>query len=127
MMGVWEHIDRLHALHTILRIEQRQVARLCSRIATHIDDAPGQGKQNGLDHIVVHTGAGRVGNNHIGAAMLGDKLLVAPVLYKGMRERSVILPSGCRWKYVPDGAEYEGGQTVRVGAPLEVLPYFERL
>ena len=59
--------------------------------------------------------------------MLGDKLLVAPVLYKGMRERSVILPSGCRWKYVPDGAEYEGGQTVRVGAPLEVLPYFERL
>lgn len=59
--------------------------------------------------------------------MLGDKLLVAPVLYKGMRERSVVLPSGCSWKYVPDGKVYEGGQTVRVGAPLEVLPYFERV
>ncbi len=59
--------------------------------------------------------------------MLGDKLLVAPVLYKGMRERSVVLPSGCSWKYVPDGKVYEGGQTVRVGAPLEVLPYFERI
>ena len=59
--------------------------------------------------------------------MLGDRLLVAPVLCKGMRERSVVLPAGCRWKYVPDGKVYEGGQTVCVGAPLEVLPYFERM
>ena len=59
--------------------------------------------------------------------MLGDKFLVAPVLYKGMRERSVVLPSGCSWKYVPDGKVYEGGQTVCVSAPLEVLPYFERI
>ncbi len=59
--------------------------------------------------------------------MLGDKLLVAPVLYRGMTERSVILPAGCRWKYLPDGKMYDGGQTVQVAAPLAVLPYFERV
>ena len=59
--------------------------------------------------------------------MLGEKLLVAPVLYKGMREREVRLPSGCRWRYVPTGEVYEGGATVCVAAPLEVLPFFERM
>ena len=58
--------------------------------------------------------------------MLGEKLLVAPVLEQGARERSVALPAGCRWKYMPTGEVFEGGQTVCAAAPLEVLPYFER-
>ena len=94
-----------------LRSLLAQAAKLNDPIMRHMEyEFPAQGLSDVSDQF-----------------MLGDKLLVAPVLYKGMRERSVILPSGCRWKYVPDGAEYEGGQTVRVGAPLEVLPYFERL
>lgn len=58
--------------------------------------------------------------------MLGEKLLVAPVLYKGVTEREVVLPAGCDWKYLPEKKVYKGGQTVRVEAPIDVLPYFER-
>lgn len=58
--------------------------------------------------------------------MLGDRLLVAPVLYKGMRERDIVLPKG-RWKYMPTGEVLNGGRTVCVYAPLDVLPYFEKI
>ena len=59
--------------------------------------------------------------------MLGDKLLVAPVLKKGERSRKVVLPSGNDWKYIPTRKVYQGGQTIIVDAPLEILPYFEKV
>lgn len=55
--------------------------------------------------------------------MLGDRVLVAPVLDKHARKKSVVLPEGC-WQYVPSKKSYAGGQTVVVDAPLDVLPYF---
>ena len=57
--------------------------------------------------------------------MLGSNYLVAPVLTKGAVTRDVALPEG-RWRYV-DGTVYEGGLTVTVPAPINVLPYFEKL
>ncbi|MGI5959360.1 MAG: glycoside hydrolase family 31 protein [Massiliimalia sp.] len=57
--------------------------------------------------------------------MLGDTILVAPVLEKGARMRQVSLPKGI-WKYV-NGTTYEGGKTVEVPAPLDCLPYFEKI
>ena len=56
--------------------------------------------------------------------MLGDDVLVAPVLEKGMRRRAVRLPAG-RWKFA-DGTVYDGGQTITADSPLHVLPYFEK-
>jgi len=55
--------------------------------------------------------------------MLGSDVLVAPVLVQGAVTRDVVLPAGS-WRYV-DGTVYEGGRTVTVPAPLDVLPYFE--
>ena len=56
--------------------------------------------------------------------MLGSEILVAPVMKKGDEKRAVVLPAG-RWTYC-DGREYEGGKTVEVDAPIEVLPYFTK-
>lgn len=56
--------------------------------------------------------------------MLGDKILVAPVLEKGQTTKDVKLPKG-RWAYLGEKI-YEGGTTVTVDAPISVLPYFER-
>ena len=56
--------------------------------------------------------------------MLGDRYLVAPVVQKGAVTRTLTLPEG-RWK-AADGTLYEGGR-VTVDAPLEALPYFERI
>jgi len=57
--------------------------------------------------------------------MLGSDILVAPVLEKGAVTRRVILPEG-RWRSA-DGTIYDGGQTITAAAPLNVLPYFERV
>lgn len=55
--------------------------------------------------------------------MLGDRVLVAPVIEKGATTRTVTLPTG-KWKYC-DGTVYDGNTTVIVPAPINTLPYFE--
>ncbi len=54
--------------------------------------------------------------------MLGDDILVAPVIEKGARSRSVKLPKG-KWKSEM-GKIFEGGKTIEITVPLERLPYF---
>lgn len=57
--------------------------------------------------------------------MLGDTILVAPVLEKGQRKRTLRLPEG-RWRYLPDGSTCSGGKTITVDADLQTLPIFEK-
>lgn len=58
--------------------------------------------------------------------MLGDVILIAPVIVQGATSRDVILPSGC-WIDGNNETVYEGNQTLKnYPAPLEVLPYFIR-
>ena len=56
--------------------------------------------------------------------MFGSDMLAAPILYEGAVQRRVYLPAGHTWTYLHDGTAYEGGQTVLVQAPLEVIPVF---
>ena len=56
--------------------------------------------------------------------MMGRDLIVAPVLEKGSRSRTVRIPDG-RWR-ADDGEVFVGPRTVRVEAPLSRVPYFER-
>ena len=58
--------------------------------------------------------------------MFGDRYLVAPVMYEGMRERDVYLPDG-KWKSIHGGDVIDGGRTVRVDAPIDVIPVFEKV
>ncbi len=58
--------------------------------------------------------------------MLGDDLLVAPVVEKGATTRKVVFPEG-KWKDTTDGVVYEGGRVIEVPAPIDKLPYFERI
>jgi alpha-D-xyloside xylohydrolase len=60
------------------------------------------------------------------AYLFGRDLLVAPVLEAGAREWSVYLPQGATWTDAWTGAEYEGGQSVTVDAPLDRIPLFLR-
>ena len=57
--------------------------------------------------------------------MMGENLLVAPVVEKGAKSRRVIIPPG-RWRG-DDGKTVEGPATIEVPTPLERLPYFARL
>lgn len=58
--------------------------------------------------------------------MFGPDILVAPVLYEGMRQRSVYLPEGTRWMEMETGKVFDGGETVLCDAPLSVIPVFVR-
>jgi alpha-glucosidase (family GH31 glycosyl hydrolase) len=57
--------------------------------------------------------------------LLGDKLLVAPVLTKGATSRRVVIPEG-KWKTI-DGKIVNGPKTIDVIVTLNDLPYFERI
>ncbi|WP_460533683.1 glycoside hydrolase family 31 protein [Flindersiella endophytica] len=57
--------------------------------------------------------------------MLGDALLIAPILHEGMRERTVRLPRGT-WYDRRTGAVHHGPAMVSVEAGLDTTPVFVR-
>ncbi|MGW1839249.1 glycoside hydrolase family 31 protein [Streptomyces sp. NPDC002067] len=59
------------------------------------------------------------------AFLLGDALLVAPVLEPGVRARVVRLPRG-RWYDTASGRAYDGPGPVRLAAPLSRIPVLAR-
>ena len=58
--------------------------------------------------------------------MLGDAVLVAPVVEPGVTEREVRLPAGTTWRNGWTGETLAGGRTVTVPAPLDQPPFFLR-
>ncbi|MBE5841705.1 MAG: glycoside hydrolase family 31 protein [Butyrivibrio sp.] len=58
--------------------------------------------------------------------MFGEKYLVAPILHLNEFEREVYLPKG-NWKLTSTGEEFAGERTVKVSAPIEYMPVFEKL
>ena len=59
------------------------------------------------------------------AFLLGDALLVAPVVEEGVTARRVRLPAG-HWYATDDEESFTGGRDVIVGAPLDRIPVFAR-
>ena len=57
--------------------------------------------------------------------LMGDDLLVAPVVEKGATARTVVVPPGT-WR-ADDGTVVTGPATVTVAAPLSRLPHFMRV
>lgn len=54
--------------------------------------------------------------------MLGNQILVAPIVKKGERKRKVVLPKG-KWKG-DNGKIYRGSKIIEIEVPLSRLPYF---
>ena len=57
--------------------------------------------------------------------MFGTRYLVAPILELNRFEREVYLPKG-KWMLTSNGQIFEGGQRVKVAAPIEYMPVFEK-
>ena len=59
--------------------------------------------------------------------LLGDDVLVAPVVVKGAATRRVYLPSGPQaWIDFASGEQHAAGTTIEIPTPLERLPLFVR-
>lgn len=58
--------------------------------------------------------------------LFGGNVLVAPVLYAGMKKRKVYLPDGAEWTDFWTGERYGGGREAEVSTPMETIPVFTR-
>lgn len=113
----WRVLDEEHAELC------REAGRIHLKFAEKIIDLARHASVTGepiiryLEYVFPHQGFEVVTD----CFMLGDDVLVAPVIEDGARTRTLRLPNG-KWEYV-DGTVYTGG-TVQVSAPMNVLPYF---
>lgn len=73
-----------------------------------------------LEYVFPHLGYDRVKDQF----MLGDSILVAPVLEKGMRNREVVVPVGA-WRAF-NGKRYRGPVRLSLAVAQDELCYFEK-
>ncbi len=116
----WRVLDARHQSAFKKAVEVRQ--KFASRIAALAKRAGEDGEPilRSLEYNYPGQGYASV----IDEFMMGEDLLVAPVLEKGATSREVTLPPG-RWRDA-NGKVHEGPARITVPAPLECLPYFER-
>lgn len=57
--------------------------------------------------------------------LIGEKLLVAPIIDKGVSEHNVYLPEG-KWKAF-NGKTYKGNKEIKIPVTINDLPYFEKM
>ena len=104
-----------------------EAAKLHDKFADLIVELVNQTSQTGepivksIEYCYPHKGYERITDQFL----LGENILVCPVIEKGATTRKVILPQG-KWKYC-DEIIYDGEQEIVVYAPLTVLPYFTKI
>ena len=116
----WRVLDSAHfnAVKAVVQLRERfrpsllTLAREAAR--------SGEPIARSLEYVYPNRGYAEVRDEFL----LGDRVLVAPVLAKGATRRSVIVPPG-RWR-AWTGATVRGPRRIDVDAPLGALPYFER-
>lgn len=59
--------------------------------------------------------------------MLGNRFLVAPMVWKKRKTRKIYLPSNSTWKLLYNDKVYEGGQIIKIEVPIDKLPILERI
>lgn len=81
----------------------------------------GQPILRSMEYAYPHRGYEKVQDQFL----LGERILVAPVLVKGQTSRTVLIPEG-RW-VGDDGSEVAGPVELQVEAPLSRLPWFRKV
>jgi alpha-D-xyloside xylohydrolase len=74
--------------------------------------------------LVMDSGTDPNVNNISDQFMFGKAFMVCPVGFYEIRERNVYLPSTSGWYDFYSGKFYEGGNTIKASAPLEIVPLF---
>lgn len=104
----------------------RKFIRLRYRLLPYLYDLFFEGEKTGLPVIrplVLHYETDKEVWNLNDEFLVGESLLVAPVLLQGAVRRLVYLPEGT-WYGFEDKKEYQGGQYYVAEAPLDTCPMF---
>lgn len=104
----------------------RKAIRLRYQLLPYLYDLFHQCEETGLPimrPLVLHYQEDPETVNQNGEFLVGENLLVAPVLDQGANKKLVYLPKG-KWYGFEDGKEFEGGRYHIVDAPLDCCPMF---
>ena len=117
----WRVLDETHlaAIKKAVALREQKTG-VIMRLAAHGAET-GEPMMRHMEYVFPNQGFADVKDQF----MLGDSILVAPMLEKGQASRSVLIPKG-RWK-ADDGKEIKGPAKIVINVPLNRLPYFERI
>lgn len=116
----WRVLDAAHLEAVRKAVELRQKHKRYIVKLARQSAATGEPLMRSLEYAFPGQGGERVNDQFL----LGDRLLVAPVLEKGARDRTVVLPPG-RWLGF-NGKRYVGPAKVTLPVGLEDLCYFQK-
>lgn len=111
--------DELRAVLYAAKLHESLKSEILSLV--HESEKTGEPIIRPLEYVCPRKGYENVNDEYL----LGNDILVAPVLTKGAVTREVVFPDG-KWQG-RDGMVYEGGTTQTVDAPIEKLPWFRRV
>ncbi len=105
----------------------RKMAKLHTEMYPYIEKCVSEAEKNGepiirlMEYSYPNEGYAEIKDQFL----LGDDILVSPVINQGEFFKNVVLPDGV-WVDCNDGKEYVGKQTVKIDAPTDKLCYFKR-
>ncbi|HEV7925595.1 MAG TPA: glycoside hydrolase family 31 protein [Verrucomicrobiae bacterium] len=117
----WRVLDSAHldAVRKAIRIRQAHSGYILS--VARQSASTGEPIVRSMEYAFPHQGYERVNDQFL----LGEQILVAPVLEQGATNREVVLPVGA-WKGF-DGKQYAGSRKIIVPVADDDLCYFERV
>ena len=114
----WEAVSEEYL--TCIKAAEKLHNKFSETILSLVKDAHENGEPilRSLEYNYPHKGYHKITDTF----MLGEKILVAPIIVKGMKEREIHLPDG-KWQGF-DGKIYTGGKVISIPVTLKDLPYF---
>ncbi len=117
----WRVLDESHLRAVINAIKVRSAYKDYILDLARQSAVTGEPMMRSLEYAFPHRGYARIKDQFL----LGEKILVAPILEKNVSGRKVILPPGT-WKGF-NGEEYEGPKTISVRVSDAGLCFFEKV
>jgi alpha-glucosidase len=117
----WRVLDKTHleAVLRAVRLRQEHQSYILSLVRKSATS--GEPIVRSMEYVFPHQGYQRVNDQFL----LGDRILVAPVLEKGISQREVLFPAGI-WT-APEGKRYAGPGKCVLPVASDELCYFEKV
>jgi alpha-glucosidase (family GH31 glycosyl hydrolase) len=116
----WRVLDELHLKAVLQAVAVREKHKNQILSLARQSALTGEPAVRSLEYAFPHQGFERISDQFL----LGERILVAPVLEKGACDRAVVLPPGTWLGF--DGKRYAGPGSVTLPVSLNELCYFER-
>jgi alpha-glucosidase len=117
----WRVLDKTHLEAVLQAVKVRQEHKSYILSLVRQSALSGEPIVRSMEYVFPHQGYERVNDQFL----LGDRILVAPVLEKGISHREILFPAGT-W-IAPGGQRYSGPCKFLLPVADDKLCYFEKL